>query len=85
MELKQHPQAIWHILVRVIFLCTSSLTQMNQPVFADSPTNRQTLLQAAEITFSKENDVVTALGNVELSQGSRILLADKVIYRQKKR
>ena len=40
-------------------------------VFADSPTNRQTLLQAAEITYSKENDVITALGNVELSQGSR--------------
>ena len=84
MVLKQHPKAIWHILVRLILLCTFSVTQINQPVFADSPTNRQTLLQAAEITYSKENDVITALGNVELSQGSRILLADKVIYRQKK-
>ncbi|MEC7661036.1 MAG: LptA/OstA family protein, partial [Pseudomonadota bacterium] len=84
MELKQHPQAIWHILVRLILLCTFSVTQINQAAFADSPTNRQTLLQAAEITYSKENDVITALGNVELSQGSRILLADKVIYRQKK-
>ena len=58
MELKQHPQAIWHILVRLILLCTFSVIQINQPVFADSPTNRQTLLQAAEITYSKENDVI---------------------------
>jgi len=84
MGLKQHRQAIWHILVRVIFLCPFLLTQINQPLFADSPTDRPTLLQAAEITYSKENDVITALGNVELSQGSRILLADRVIYRQKK-
>ena len=84
MGLKQHQQAIWHILVRVIFLCPFLLTQINQPLFADSSTDRPTLLQAAEITYSKENDVITALGNVELSQGSRILLADRVIYRQKK-
>ena len=84
MGLKKHLQAIWHTLVRLILLCPFLVTQTNQSVFADSPTNRQTLLQAAEITYSKENDVITALGNVELSQGSRILLADKVIYRQKK-
>ena len=84
MGLKQYPQAVWHILVRLILLCPFLLTQINQSVFADSPTNRQTLLQAAEITYSKENDVIKALGNVELSQGSRILLADKVIYSQKK-
>ena len=54
MELKQHPQAIWHILVRLILLCTFSVTQINQAAFADSPTNRQTLLQAAEITYSRE-------------------------------
>lgn len=84
MGLKQYPQAVWHILVRLILLCPFLLTQINQSVFADSPTNRQTLLQAAEITYSKENDVIKALGNVELSQGSRILLADRVIYSQKK-
>ena len=77
MKLKQHPQAIWHILVRLILLCIISITQINQPVFADSPTNRQTLLQAAEITYLKENDVITALGNVELSQGSRSNLQAK--------
>lgn len=84
MGLKQYPQAVWHILVRLILLCPFLLTQINHSVFADSPTNRQTLLQAAEITYSKENDVIKALGNVELSQGSRILLADRVIYSQKK-
>ena len=73
MGLKQHLQGIWHILVRLVSVCPFLFTQINQPVFADSPKNKQTLLQAAEITYSKENNVITALGNVELSQGSRIL------------
>ncbi|HJQ59899.1 MAG TPA: LPS assembly protein LptD, partial [Vineibacter sp.] len=42
------------------------------------------LLQAREVTYDRASDVVTATGNVEISQNDRILLADQVIYDRKR-
>ncbi|MCW5746907.1 MAG: LPS-assembly protein LptD [Alphaproteobacteria bacterium] len=42
------------------------------------------LLQAKEIIYDHDADVVTATGNVEISQNDRILLADRVVYDRKR-
>lgn len=42
------------------------------------------LLQAKEVTYDHATDVVTASGNVEISQNDRILLADRVVYDRKR-
>ena len=42
-----------------------------------------TLLQADEVTYDRELGVVTAEGNVEISQGDRILRADAVTYNER--
>ena len=41
------------------------------------------VLQADEVTYDQDRGVVTATGNVEISQGMRILLADRVTYNQR--
>ncbi|GHD49602.1 LPS-assembly protein LptD [Thalassobaculum fulvum] len=41
------------------------------------------LLQAEELTYNEDLGVVTARGNVEMSQGPRVLMADTVTYNQK--
>ena len=41
------------------------------------------LLRADEITYDQDMDVVTATGNVEVSQGDRVLLADTVSYNRR--
>ncbi len=41
------------------------------------------LLSADEVSFDREAGVVTAKGNVEISQANRVLLADTVIYNQR--
>lgn len=40
------------------------------------------LVSADNVSYDREAGVVTATGNVEISQGNRILLADKVTYNQ---
>jgi LPS-assembly protein len=42
------------------------------------------LIQANEVTYDRSSDVVTASGNVEMSQNDRILLADRVVYDRKR-
>jgi LPS-assembly protein len=41
------------------------------------------LLRADEITYDQEVDIATATGNVEVSQGDRVLLADTVTYNRR--
>lgn len=43
-------------------------------------TEQPVLMQANEVTYDRATDVVTASGNVEMSQNDRILMADRVIY-----
>ncbi|MFQ5972219.1 MAG: LPS-assembly protein LptD [Alphaproteobacteria bacterium] len=47
------------------------------------PTDVPALLTADELTFDEELDLATATGNVEISQGERILLADTVTYNRR--
>ena len=37
-------------------------------------------MQADEVSYDKDNDVVTATGRVEIQRAGQILLADKVVY-----
>lgn len=41
------------------------------------------LLSADSITYDQENGLVVAEGNVEISQGDRMVLADRVIYNER--
>jgi LPS-assembly protein len=41
------------------------------------------LLRADEITYDQDMDIATATGNVEVSQGDRVLLADTVTYNRR--
>ncbi|TAL04776.1 MAG: LPS-assembly protein LptD [Rhodospirillaceae bacterium] len=49
------------------------------PVPADER-DQQTLMQADEVNYDKDTDVVTASGKVEIQRAGQILLADKVVY-----
>ncbi len=51
----------------------------NLPIAPDVPI----LLQADEMRYDSEFDIVTANGNVEISQQQRVLLADTVSYNRK--
>ena len=42
--------------------------------------NQSILLQATEIIYQKSTNVITAIGNVELSRGSRVILADEISF-----
>src|SRR3546814_17889297 len=44
--------------------------------------NTPVLLQADELIYNEDLGVVTARGNVEMSQGDRLLMADTVTYNQ---
>src|SRR4051812_37422940 len=44
---------------------------------ADTDPSKQSLLQADEVSYDQDNNIVTALGHVEIQHDDRILLADK--------
>ncbi len=49
-----------------------------------SPTRKlPVLVSADEVHFDRDKDIVTAKGNVEISQGSRVMLADNLVYNQR--
>ena len=62
------------------------LAQGNGDAGANTPSTRQAfeetpaVLQADEVEYQDDREVVVARGNVEISQGERILLADQVSY-----
>src|SRR4051812_28895278 len=41
------------------------------------------LLRADEITYDQDMDIATATGNVEISQGDRVVMADTVSYNRR--
>jgi LPS-assembly protein len=47
---------------------------------ADTDPAQQTFLQADEISYNEDANIVTATGNVEIQRDNRILLADKIVY-----
>ncbi len=58
------------------------------PPFQAPPSNQrppldvhgQFLLHADEVDYDRDNEVVTAVGHVEISQGDRVLQADRITY-----
>ena len=49
---------------------------------AQVSTTQPVVLSADRLIHDQKTDTVTAMGNVEISQGNRILIADKVVFRQ---
>lgn len=47
------------------------------------PSNEPVLLNADHLTYDQNTGIVTAEGNVEISQGERVLMADRVIYSER--
>jgi LPS-assembly protein len=52
------------------------------PAPADGPPDVPVGLLADEMSFDRENGLVSAYGNVEITHGDRTMLADKVTYNQ---
>ncbi len=50
---------------------------------AKGPPDIPFLLKADQLTVDENREIVVAAGNVEISRGGQVLLADKVIYNQK--
>jgi LPS-assembly protein len=73
---------------RGLLAATVAWTLTGSPGFAqdtdrqDAVTQSPVLVSADELIFDEKLGIVTASGNVELSQGDRILLADTVTYNQ---
>lgn len=67
-----------YFLLIVISFSISSL-------YADEKKLKETpvLINADELIFNQDEDVLTARGNVEISQNNRVLLADSVSYNKK--
>ena len=80
MELKRHQPTTQKLLLYLVLIFFLITLQINQSLLANTLGNQPTLLQANEISYSKAPGIITASGNVELSQSSRMLLADKVIF-----
>jgi LPS-assembly protein len=55
------------------------------PAMAAPPPDNKTpvLLSADSVTYDQDNGLVVAEGNVEISQGDRMVLADRVIYNER--
>ena len=68
-------------LVGSLALSPSSTAQFNKP----SEINRETpaLFKADKVSHDRERGIVVATGNVEVSQGDRVLLADSLTYNQR--
>ena len=68
-------------LVGSVALSPNSIAQLENP----SQFNRESpaLFKADKVSHDRERGIVTATGNVEVSQGERVLLADSLIYNQR--
>lgn len=72
--------ALFGLLTGLLLLCAFAPAAVSQDIDVE---NTPVLLQADELTYNEDLGVVTARGNVEMSQGPRVLMADTVTYNQK--
>jgi LPS-assembly protein len=75
--------AVFLVFFAIFFTAPPSIMAQESPSveFDDLPTARQpTLISADEVVYDKKLDLVTARGNVEVSQGDRAVVADEVTY-----
>lgn len=61
---------------------SSSPTQAKTPAKA-YPESGEVLMQADNLVYDRDTEIVTATGHVEIAYDGRILIADKVTYNQK--
>ncbi len=72
----------------LLILSAAAVPALSRDAYAQSApslnsngiTNTPALIKAETITYDTENAIVTAIGNVEITQGKRILLADSLTY-----
>jgi LPS-assembly protein len=68
-------------LLSILFFLTSALCSLSP---ATALEEEPLLIKADEVTYDEQTDIVTASGNVEISQKDRILRADIVTYQRQK-
>lgn len=73
------------MLGRLILTVLAVLLLAAGPVLAQQAPSRSTpvLITADEVNYDRKRGLVVAKGNVEISQGARVLKADSLIYNQK--
>ena len=73
------------MLGRLIFAVLAMFLLAAGPVLAQKAPSRSTpvLITADEVNYDRKRGIVVAKGNVEVSQGARVLKADSLIYNQK--
>ena len=65
----------------VLFILIATLASSKTAISSDLKSQNQSiLLQANEIIYQKTTNVITAIGNVELSRGGRVILADEISF-----
>ena len=65
----------------VLFILIATLTSSKIATSSDLESqNRSILMQANEIIYQKKTNIITAVGNVELSRGGRVILADEISF-----
>ena len=65
----------------VLFILIATLASSKIAASSDLKSQNQSiLLQANEIIYQKKTNIITAVGNVELSRGDRVILADEIFY-----
>ena len=64
-----------------LFILVGILTFSNIATSNDlNSQNQSILMQANEIIYQKKTNIITAIGNVELSRGGRVILADEISF-----
>ncbi|MCZ6859875.1 MAG: LPS assembly protein LptD, partial [Alphaproteobacteria bacterium] len=73
------------MLGRLIFAVLAMFLLATGPVLAQKAPSRSTpvLITADEVNYDRKRGIVVAKGNVEVSQGARVLKANSLIYNQK--
>src|SRR3546814_9569994 len=71
--------SVLRVLMGLALMLAAALPAVAQEIDVQ---NTPVLLQADELIYNEDLGVVTARGNVEMSQGDRLLMADTVTYNQ---
>lgn len=63
-------------------VCSLLMLTLATPVIADESTKQPALINADSLSYDKDKKTAKAVGNVEITQGKRMLIADEVTYSQ---
>lgn len=75
---------VWLFLAVQIAISSAAAAQASSQTSSRSSTgaDEEVLMQADELTYDRDAQLVTAIGHVELAFGDRVLMADKMTYDQ---